>query len=129
MCIRDRYGDALEWAPFVDHGNTVPVEQSLSARAIQTRNVALLTARDLRDMKASLAKAMYETGIRSVCNVPLIAGDRTWGALNVSNRIENAFGPSEVDYLQQVANQIATALQNAHAYREKIAQLKERLTQ
>jgi formate hydrogenlyase transcriptional activator len=42
--------------------------------------------------------------------------------------IENAFGPLEVEYLQQVANQIAAALQNAHAYRE-IAQLKERLTQ
>jgi formate hydrogenlyase transcriptional activator len=42
--------------------------------------------------------------------------------------IENAFGPTEIEYLQQVANQIAAALQNAHAYRE-IAQLKERLTQ
>ena len=75
-----------------------------------------------------MAKAMYELGIRSVCSVPLIAGNRIWGALNPSSMIEHAFGPSEVEYLQQVANQIAAALQNAHAYRE-IVELKERLAQ
>ena len=122
------YGDALEWESFLNHGNTVPLEQSLSAQAIQTRNIAFLTASDLHDMTEPLARAMYEGGVRSVCSVPLVAGNRIWGALNPSSMIENAFGPSEVEYLQQVANQIAAALHNAHAYRE-IAQLKERLTQ
>jgi formate hydrogenlyase transcriptional activator len=79
-------------------------------------------------MNEPLAKAMYEGGVRSVCSVPLIAGNQIWGALNPSSMIEHAFGPTEIEYLQQVANQIAAALQNAHAYRE-IAQLKERLAQ
>ncbi len=122
------YGDALEWEPFVNHGSSVPAEHSLSAQAIQTRQVAFFTAGDLRDMKVPLAQAMQEIGIRSVCSVPLIAGDRTWGALNTSSLTDNAFGPSEVEYLQQVANQVAAAVQNAHAYRE-IAQLKDRLAQ
>ena len=122
------YGDALEWESFLKHGNAVPLEQSLSARAVETRKVAFLTARDLHDINEPLAKAMYEGGVRSVCSVPLIAGNRIWGTLNPSSVIENAFGPLEVDYLQQVANQIAAALQNAHAYRE-IAQLKDRLAQ
>ncbi len=47
--------------------------------------------------------------------------------LNANDKTGNAFGPSEVEYLQQVANQIAAALQNAHAYGE-IAQLKDRLS-
>src|SRR5208337_1943385 len=122
------YGDVLEWEPLVNHGTMVPVERSLSAQAIQTRNVAFFSARDLRDMKVSLTQAMYEIGIRSVCSVPLIAGDRTWGTLNTSSLTDSAFGPSEVEYLQQVANQVAVAVQNAHAYRE-IAQLKDRLAQ
>jgi len=122
------FGDAKEWEPFVNSDTKVPIEQGLSGRAIRTRNVALFTADDLREMKAPMATAMYELGIRSVCSVPLIAGNRIWGALNPSSTMENAFGPSEVEYLQQVANQIAAALQNAHAYRE-IAQLKERLAQ
>ncbi len=122
-----RYGDALEWEPHLNHG-TVPIEQSLSMRTIQTREVPFFTAEELRDMGDPLAQAMHEAGVRSVCSVPLIAGDRLWGTLNPSSRIENDFGPSEVEYLQQVANQIASALQNAHAYRE-IGQLKERLAQ
>ncbi len=124
----DLYGDALEWGPFVNHGTAVALEQSLSARAIQTRTVAFLTAADLRDMNEPLAKAMYEGGVQSVCSVPLIAGNRIWGTLNPSSMIEHAFGPSEVEYLQQVANQIAIALHNAHAYGE-IAGLKDRLAQ
>jgi formate hydrogenlyase transcriptional activator len=135
LCLLDedgksvhRYGDALEWEPFVNHEIAIPFEQSLSSQAIRSRKVSFLTADDLRAMNEPLAKAMYESGIRSVCSVPLIAGNRIWGALNPSSMIENAFGPTEVEYLQQIANQIAAALQNAHAYRE-IAQLKERLAE
>jgi formate hydrogenlyase transcriptional activator len=122
------YGDAPEWEPLANHGTVVPVEQALSARAIQTGKTVFFAADELRDMKEPLAKLMYETGIQSICSVPLIAGNRVWGALNASSTIESAFAPSEADYLQQVANQIAMALQNAHAYQE-IAQLKERLAQ
>src|SRR6266404_1236190 len=135
LCLLDedgknvhRYGAALEWEPFVNHGGAIPLEQSLSARAIQKRNIAFLTAADLHEMNEPLAKAMYEGGVRSVCSVPLIAGNQIWGALNPSSMMENAFGPTEIEYVQQVANQIAAALQNAHAYRE-IAELKERLAQ
>jgi formate hydrogenlyase transcriptional activator len=126
-CVH-RYGDALEWEPHVNHGNTIPLEQSLAARAIQTRTVAFFGAADLQEMSDPLAMAMYEGGVRSVCSVPLIAGNQVWGALHPSSPQENAFGPQEIEYLQQVANQIATALQNGHAYRE-IAQLKDRLAQ
>jgi formate hydrogenlyase transcriptional activator len=135
LCLLDEhgknvhsYGDALQWESFVNHGLALPLEKSISARAIQTQKVAFLTADDLRDINEPLAEAMYKDGIRSVCSVPLIAANRIWGALNPNSRAENAFGPSEVEYLQQVANQIATALQNAYAYRE-IAQLKDRLVE
>ncbi|MGO9367126.1 MAG: sigma 54-interacting transcriptional regulator [Terriglobales bacterium] len=121
------YGDAVEWESLVNHGNEVPLELALSARAIQTREVAFYTLDDLHKMESPLARAMYESGILSVCSVPLVAGNRVWGVLNANDKTGNAFGPSEVEYLQQVANQIAAALQNAHAYGE-IAQLKDRLS-
>jgi len=123
-----RYGDALEWEAFVNHGTTIPLEHSISAKAVHTRNVAYFTATDLREMDDPLARAMSVAGIGSVCSVPLVAGNRVWGTLTPSSTAEKAFGPIEIEYLQQVANQIAVALQNAHAYRE-IAQLKERLAQ
>jgi formate hydrogenlyase transcriptional activator len=122
------YGDALEWEALINHGNSVPLEQSLSAQAIETRSVRFFTANDLHMMQGLLPRAMFDAGVQSVCSVPLITGNKIWGALNPSSMVEEAFGPAEVEYLQQVANQIAVALQNAHAYRE-IAQLKERLSQ
>jgi formate hydrogenlyase transcriptional activator len=122
------YGDALEWEPFVNHGSILPVEQSVSAQAIRTRKVEFLNADELRHMNSAIAKTMHAIGIQSVCNVPLVARDKVWGALNVSSTEQNAFASPEVEYLTQVANQIAEALQNAHAYRE-IEQLKNRLSQ
>ncbi len=41
------YGDALEWEPFVNRNKAIPVEQSLSARAIEARNVTFLSAERL----------------------------------------------------------------------------------
>jgi formate hydrogenlyase transcriptional activator len=135
LCLLDEdgkathlYGEALEWEPFVNHGDAVPLEHSLSARAISSREVTFFRERDLRSMNLPLAKAMYRDGVRSLCSVPLIMSNRIWGALNLSSVVENAFGPTEVEYLQQVANQIAAALQNSAAYRE-IALLKDRLVQ
>lgn len=122
------YGDALEWEHFANHGTVVPLEQSVSTYAIQRRQIDFLNADDLRDMKSTIAKTMYAIGVQSVCNVPIIARGKVWGALNVSSMTQNAFVAAETEYLQQVANQIAGALQNAHAYRE-IEQLKNRLAQ
>ncbi|MGA7630809.1 MAG: sigma 54-interacting transcriptional regulator [Terriglobales bacterium] len=122
------YGDGPELEPFVNHGTAVPLDQTLSGHAIRTREVALYTGDDLRQMEAPLAKAMYGLRMRSVCSVPLIARNQVWGALNVADKMENTFGKAEVEYLEQVANQVAMALHNAHAYGE-IAELKDRLVQ
>jgi formate hydrogenlyase transcriptional activator len=123
-----RWGHSLEWEAHLNHGNSVPIKDSLSAEAVETRAPSFFTADDLSELNDPLAKAMYDAGIQSVCTVPLLAGNRAWGTLNASGMTENAFGPADVEYLQQVANQIAAALQNAQAYRE-IAELKDRLVE
>jgi len=123
-----RYGDALEWEPMLEHERVIAIEQSVSARAIRTRQVTFHSANDLNEMKSEVAQVLSESGIQLVCCVPLIAGDKVWGALNVTGISDKGLGSAEVEYLQQVSNQIAAALQNAHAYRE-IEQLKNRLAQ
>ena len=122
------FGETREWEPIINHGTVVPLEQALSGVAIREKSAAFFTPTNLREMKAPLAKAMYSAGMRSVCSMPLTAGDRVWGALNVSSDKDKAFGPSEVEYLEQVARLIGTALRNANAYRE-IEVLKNRLVQ
>jgi GAF domain-containing protein len=89
-----RYGDTLEWEPFVNHGSQISLEQSLSAQSIQMREITFFAADDLRTLSDPLAKTMYDVGVRSVCCVPLIAGNRIWGTLTPSSVAENAFDAS-----------------------------------
>src|SRR5260370_34505650 len=49
------YGDALEWEGLVNHGRDVPIAQAISARSIQSRNVAFHTAMELHNLHKSLA--------------------------------------------------------------------------
>jgi formate hydrogenlyase transcriptional activator len=136
LSVLEEDGDALQihaleapgWERFLTPGQRIPLDQATSAQAIRTRSITFFTAEDLRDMGKPLAKAMCDSGVRSLCNVPLVAGNRVWGSLSVGSMGKKAFSPKDGEYLQQVANQISAAIQNAHAYRE-IAQLKEQLAQ
>jgi formate hydrogenlyase transcriptional activator len=64
--------------------------------------------------------------VKSFCSVPLLFHDRVLGALNVGRTREDAFAAEDVELLNQVAQQIAIAVENGLAYRE-IAELKEQL--
>jgi formate hydrogenlyase transcriptional activator len=65
-------------------------------------------------------------GVQTICCVPLITHGRTFGTLNLASRRSDAFPPSDVELLQQVAAQIAIAVENALAFKE-IDALKDKL--
>lgn len=118
--------DSTPWEAYRTQGDHMPLKQALSARAMETRNVVVWSADDLGALDTPVADALHASGIQSLISVPLLAGDQAWGSLNLGSVQKDAFGSTDVEYLQQVANLIASAIRNAHAYRE-IAQLKDRL--
>jgi len=65
-------------------------------------------------------------GTRSACLVPLIARDRTIGTLDLGRMTDDAWTPEDVEFLVQVASQIAMTVGNSLAFRE-LAEIKERL--
>jgi len=65
-------------------------------------------------------------GLKSICSVPLIARDRTIGTLALSRMTDEVWTPEDVEFLAQVANQIAIAVENSLSYRE-LSEMKERL--
>src|SRR5271166_2209996 len=65
-------------------------------------------------------------GMKSICSVPLITRERTIGTLALSRMTDDAWTPDDVEFLAQVANQIAIAVENSLSYRE-LTQMKERL--
>jgi GAF domain-containing protein len=64
-------------------------------------------------------------GTRSEIALPLIVGDRVLGALDVQSKEEAAFYPDDIETLQNMANQVAIAIENARLFQETQRNLEE----
>jgi formate hydrogenlyase transcriptional activator len=69
-----------------------------------------------------------EKGIQTLCCIPLAGDKRPLGALSIGSKDEKGFTDWESGILNQLAAQMAIALENARAYRE-IAELKDKLAE
>jgi formate hydrogenlyase transcriptional activator len=69
-----------------------------------------------------------QDGIRSLCALPLTTAHRRIGSLVTGSVKPAAYDEEDVEFLRQVANQIAITVENALAYGE-IQELKEKLAQ
>src|SRR5512132_2873919 len=65
-------------------------------------------------------------GICSYCVVPLSIRGKSIGTLNVGSRTRNQYSERDLEFLQEVASQVALAVENMQSYQE-IAALKVRL--
>jgi formate hydrogenlyase transcriptional activator len=115
---------------FVEEGTIEESTESPSCLAINTGKAALFTEQDLKDMANSspCAQDLLERGVKSFCSLPLLAHQRTLGALNVGRRRNDGFTSEDIDLLSKVAQQVAIAVENALAYKQ-IDQLKDKITE
>ncbi len=67
-----------------------------------------------------------DLGCKSVCSVPLVTSNSTLGTLEIVRTSAQSWAQEDVEFLAQVARQIAIAAENALAYRQ-LNELKERL--
>ncbi len=77
-------------------------------------------------MRSNFVDRMLGQGIQSLCCIPLITRRGAIGTLNLASTQNNAFVSQDFGFLQQVAAQVAVALDNAQVYRE-IASIKDKL--
>jgi formate hydrogenlyase transcriptional activator len=73
-------------------------------------------------------KLASTAGVETLCMLPLLRGSRTLGVLCLFRVEKNAFTQHDLNFLFQVAGQIAIAIDNAFAYRQ-ITELKDKLDQ
>jgi transcriptional regulator with GAF, ATPase, and Fis domain len=66
------------------------------------------------------------TGFKAQCHLPLVNRGRGFGVLTLACFAEDAFPETEIPFLEQVAAQIAIAIENARAH-DQIAALNEQL--
>jgi formate hydrogenlyase transcriptional activator len=71
-------------------------------------------------------RRLAELGIKSACLVPLIVRERAIGTLDLGRMTDEDWTPEDVEFLVQVASQIAMTVSNSLAFRE-LGDMKERL--
>jgi formate hydrogenlyase transcriptional activator len=106
--------------------STLPVKETPAGHALLERETKIFSREDLVEIQSSYVSQMLEKGIQSLCCIPLITRKGELGTLNLASKEKNAFDAHGVGLLQQVAAQVAIALDNARAYRE-IAELTDKL--
>jgi formate hydrogenlyase transcriptional activator len=107
-------------------GRRLSVTDSVPGTAFTARRALVFGEDDLAGRFGASTESIRREGIRSICGVPLIVGDRVLGALTVGNLQPGAFTPAAVAMIEEVARQVAIAVSNALAF-QQIARLKDKL--
>ena len=100
---------------------TLPVKEAPAGQALLEGETKTFSRENLVAMHFGFVSQMLEQGTQSLCCIPLFTRKGTLGALNLASKEHNAFIGQDLDFLKQVAAQVAVALDNARAYR-KIAE-------
>ena len=104
---------------------TYPVTEHLAGMLFRGRQTRVFSQRELNGNSGHL-QHIVDQGTRSLCCVPLTAGNGQLATLNFASNEEHAFSQENLDLLQQLAVQVALVLDNTAA-RKEIEELKQRL--
>ena len=88
-----------------------------------------LTVNDIAQERRfpKLMAMLRENGVQSFGVVPLTTAQRRLGAMGFGSYQRRTYQEAEINFMQQVANQVAVAVDNALGYKQ-IAELKEKLS-
>ena len=120
--------DFPEGKGFLTQETLIPMASPLGV-AYRSGSVELRDKPQLvMDCPEACSSPAIREGLRSGCFLPLKSRNQVLGVLALSRFAEVAFSADEIEFLEQIANQIAIAVANALAYGQ-IADLKEKLAQ
>jgi GAF domain-containing protein/HAMP domain-containing protein len=89
--------------------------RSMVGRAVSTREAVVAMDTGSGQVRFDNPLLPYT---RSEIALPLVVGDRVLGALDAQSTRESDFDPQDIDTLRSMANQVATALENARLFQE-----------
>jgi formate hydrogenlyase transcriptional activator len=95
--------------------------------ALHERAPLIFSKQQMQGFEAEITKNLLAEGLRSLCCVPLLRPKGPLGVLVLGSTRVDAFHPDDLTLLDQVAAQLATALENQRAVVE-IDALKRRLS-
>ena len=105
----------------------IPVEGTISGQVLESGKALLLDS-DTFSRFAPATNPLIAAGLKSGCFLPLISHHRALGTLNIGKAQADAFSADDLDFLHQVASQVAIGVENALNY-EQVNAVKEKLTE
>ena len=108
-------------------GSLVPMNSSISGQVLRKgRSIRIDSFEDVREdpelygspSGEILYKHVMEEGLRTGCYLPLVGRDRVVGVLMLCRRSDNTFAKDDVILLEQVACQVAIAVENTLEYEQ-----------
>jgi formate hydrogenlyase transcriptional activator len=97
-----------------------------SAEALATGKPVVVQDIDFDRYPSPDYRRFASLGFQSACSIPLVTPNRTLGTLEIARTTEERWTKDDVEFLVQIARQIAVAVENSLSYRE-LADIKERL--
>lgn len=104
----------------------IPAAGKPATQVLETGRPLLLDGQALARYSPKLNLASI--GLKSACFLPLITREKVLGTLNLGCLRESAFFPADVNFLTQLAGQIAIGVENALNF-QKLAEARERLAE
>ena len=114
-------------------GLELPIGSTPSGRVLESQDPFVVPDVETETSFPSLMEALRQEGIHSFCVVPLTTAQRRLGTLGFGKLEPHHYDGSEVDFMQQVARQVAVAVDNAlnfeaaRAYQQELARERDRL--
>jgi formate hydrogenlyase transcriptional activator len=108
-------------------GSLVPMNSSISGQVLRKgKSIRIDSFEDVREDPELygnpdgeiLYKHVMEEGLRTGCYLPLVGRDRVVGVLMLCRRSDNTFAKDDVILLEQVACQVAIAVENTLEYEQ-----------
>ena len=105
--------------------SVIPIDEDISGVVFRTGK---RWRGSVQEARRHGMKDTSQAEVGTVCILPLVSRGRVLGTFGVVKYQDNAFTGGDVDFLAQIGNQIAIAVENACAFGE-IRELKDKLAQ
>jgi len=109
----------------VHEESLVPIDEDVSGTVYRNGKLWCGSVQEARRLGMKYA---LQAEVGTLCILPLVSRGRVLGIFGVVKYQDNAFTSDDIEFLNQIANQVAIAVENALAFGE-IRELKDQLAQ
>ena len=104
--------------PLPDKETVDSFGETLGARVISTGKSWTGSAPGIAQLVGKTDLGRADRGFPNCCVLPLVSSDRVLGILAMARREAENYTTDELDFLKQLASQVAIAVERSHAYEE-----------